>query len=261
MYLCNVHCRVHKWQIGCVHVRNHSHTRTCIHTSTWAWNWQEGDIRSSKSQHPVQVIKLKVPRVYAGHHYHTSNLCVMRFKFIYWPSLLFHGGAERTSTTGSGAWLVTEHYHDKPELMQRAALCVCSCIKSQQQMFIPLYFFYFPPRKKSLMLKKFAISFLEEREAFPLWCLQSNLLSIDCYLSRSRQAELHPPAESISLFVMALLESLLLETKLYSANGLRVTGADIRAIMISLCVYMHRWSVRDMGLCSNNSDHTCALWY
>lgn len=136
------------------------------------------------------------------------------------------------------------------------------CVKSHQYEITPAtdvyssIVFSSPPRKKSLMLKKFAISFLEEREAFPLWCLQFNLLSIDCYLLRSRQAELHPPAESISLFVMALLESVLLETKLHSANGLRVTGADIRAIMISLCVYMHRWSVCDMGLWSNHSDHT-----
>lgn len=60
------------------------------------------------------------------------------------------------------------------------------------------------------------------------------------------QAGLYPPAESISLFVIALLESVLLETKLHWVNGLYGASADIQVIMISFSVCLE---VRVCDIC------------
>lgn len=55
------------------------------------------------------------------------------------------------------------------------------------------------------------------------------------YRGQCKQSCLCPPAGSISLFVMALLEFVVLETKLHRVNGLDGAGADIQVIMISFC--------------------------
>lgn len=81
-----------------------------------------------------------------------------------------------------------------------------------------------------------------EKKKFPSpACLQCSAVNVECYLLGPAQAGLDPPAESISLFVMASPQSVSLQTKLLWANGLRGAGADIQVIMISFGVW--KWTL------------------
>lgn len=82
----------------------------------------------------------------------------------------------------------------------------------------------------------FTICFSQEKTHFFLMCTVATTEYRVFSLFWPVQAGPYPPAESISLFVIALLESVLLETKLHWVNGFFGASADIQVIMISFGV-------------------------
>lgn len=106
-------------------------------------------------------------------------------------------------------------------------------------------------------VKMFAICFSRGKETFSLWCLLCNLVNVECFLLWPVQVGLYSPAGSISLLVIALLESVLLETKLHRVNGLYGASGDIQVIMISFGVRMEV-RVSYIWLFSPNKCHL--LW-
>lgn len=105
-----------------------------------------------------------------------------------------------------------------------------------------------PPPKKGKNVCH--LLFSRKRHLF-LWCVECKLVNTECFVITASASRALSTCRINQSFLIALLESVLLETKLHWVNGLYGASADIQVIMISFGVWKYMFVISDFFLLIN----------
>ena len=136
---------------------------------------------------------------------------------------------------------------------------------SQRKLFIARFYVFLkyrsciiPPPKKSKNVCH--LLFSRKRHLF-LWWLECKLVNTEYFVITANASRALSTCRINQSFLIALLESVLLETKLHWVNGLYGASADIQVIMISFAVWKYMFVISDFFLLINVISCGGALFY